>query len=252
MDNSTTCFYVSKMGGTRSPNLMEESCRLWRWWCLQRDITLSVEYLPGTSNWVADRESCQVQTSAEWKLDERVFRNVCQKYGPCQVDLFASRLNHQLEKYVSWRPDPFAMATNALQISWSELKGCAFPPFALIGRCLMKVRTERCTVLLIAPCWRTQTWYPVLLELLVDYPIFLPEPERPSQPATSAEGSSACCLESIRQQHTSVGVLKQAAELLAAGWSKGTNTAYQSGWRRWHSWCHSREIDPIHCGIQPF
>ena len=72
------------------------------------------------------------------------------------------------------------------------------------------------------------------------------------QPTTTSEITSSCRLESIRQQHASVGVSEQAAELLAAGWSKGTNTAYQSGWRRWHSWCHPREIDPVHCGIQPF
>ena len=76
--------------------------------------------------------------------------------------------------------------------------------------------------------------------------------EGPSQPTTSSEIASSCRLESIRKQHASVGVSEQAAELLSAGWSKGTNTAYQSGWRRWYSWCYSRNIDPIHGGIQPF
>lgn len=63
MDNNIACFYVRKMG---SPKLSEQACRLWQW-CLQRNITLSAEYLPGTNNWIADRESHQVQTSAEWK-----------------------------------------------------------------------------------------------------------------------------------------------------------------------------------------
>ena len=174
MDNSTARFYVSRIGGTRSPSLTEQACHYWQWY-LQRNITLSAECLPGTSNIAADRESRLVQMSAEWKLDEEVFRNVCQMFGPCQVDLFASRLNNQLEKCVSWRPNSFAMTTNAFQISWSELKGYTFPPFALIGWCLQKIRTERCTVLLIAPYWKTQPWFPALLELLVDFPILLPE-----------------------------------------------------------------------------
>jgi len=67
------------------------------------------------------------------------------------VDLFTSWLNQQLKKYVSWRSDPFALATNALQFSWSDLRGYALPPFALIGQCLQKINTERCIVLLIAP-----------------------------------------------------------------------------------------------------
>ena len=76
--------------------------------------------------------------------------------------------------------------------------------------------------------------------------------ERSLQPTTPSEDSSSSRLESIRRRHTSVGTSEQAAELLSTGWSKGANTAYQSGWQRWYSWCLSRQVDPIHCGIQPF
>ena len=75
---------------------------------------------------------------------------------------------------MSWRPDQFAFATYTLQIRIAlEGFGYAFPPFALIGQCLQKIKMERCTVLLIAPCWRSQPWFPALLELLVDFPILL-------------------------------------------------------------------------------
>ena len=40
--------------------------------------------------------------------------------------------------------------------------------------------------------------------------------------------------------------------MLEAGWSKGTNTTYQSAWKRWHGWCSRREINPILCTVQPF
>ena len=96
-----------------------------------------------------------------------------QLLGPCSVDLFATRLNNQLKRYISWRPDPFAIATDAFTISWWEEVGYAFPPFALIGRCLQKVHQEGCTVVLVAPVWDTQPWYPVLLNLLIEYPLLL-------------------------------------------------------------------------------
>ena len=83
-----------------------------------------------------------MQTSAEWKLNARSFRKICTYLGPCRTDLFATRLNAQLDNYISWRPDPGAMLTDAFQTSWKELEGYAFPPFALIGRCLQKVRAE--------------------------------------------------------------------------------------------------------------
>lgn len=94
--------------------------------------------------------------------------------GECSVDLFASRLNAQLEQYVSWRPDPNAMATDALQLRWNKWTGYAFPPFCLIRRCLKKVREEKASLVLVAPIWRSQPWYPALLELLIDYPLILP------------------------------------------------------------------------------
>lgn len=128
----------------------------------------------GVDNRVADKESRTIQSSAEWKLHERVFHQVIHLLGPCQVDLFATRLNCQLSQYVSWQPDPFAMATDAFQIPWKDFMGYAFPLFALIGRCLQKVRQEECSLLLIAPFWCTHTWYPALLELLIDDPLLLP------------------------------------------------------------------------------
>ena len=52
-------------------------------------------------------------------------------------------------------------------------------------------------------------------------------------PIGRPEQAKACRMENLRQQHTSAGVSKETSELLLAGWSRGTNTAYQSGWKRW-------------------
>jgi len=171
--DKTAIFYINRMGGTRSSNLSQAACELWQW-CLQRGITLSAEHIPGSSNTVADQESRTLQSSAEWMMDRAVCHKIFQILGPCQVDLFATRLNNQLRKYISWRPDPFAWATDAFQTSWVGMVGYAFPPFALIGRCLQKVLQEGCSVVLVAPVWDTQHWYPLLLELLVELPILLP------------------------------------------------------------------------------
>ena len=32
----------------------------------------------------------------------------------------------------------------------------------------------------------------------------------------------------------------------------GTNTAYQSAWKKWCGWCAERKIDPLSCGVEPF
>ena len=174
MDNTTAVAYVNHLGGTRSPLLAKTTRDLWTW-CLSRGITISAEYLPGVENVTADLQSRIVATSAEWMMDPQVFQALVQVLGPCKVDLFATRLNAQLDRYVSWRPDPFAISTDAFQIPWQKLLGYAFPPFCLIGRCLKKVQQEGSTILLVAPVWVHQPWYPLLLGSLIEVPVLLPQ-----------------------------------------------------------------------------
>ena len=99
------------------------------------------------------RESRTFHSSAGWQLYKMVFQNILALLGQCQVDLFATCLTHQLPQYVRWRPDPFAMATDAFQVCWTNVEGYAFPPFSLVGRCLQKVRQKQSTLIVIAPVW---------------------------------------------------------------------------------------------------
>lgn len=173
MDNTSAVAYTNHMGGTQSPALANRAIQLWRW-CLERGISISAEYLPGKENTEADFQSRAIRSSAEWMLDPQIFHKIIQRLGPCNVDLFATRINAQLSRYVTWKPEPFAMATDALQISWKGLWGYAFPPFSLIGKCLQKLEMEQSEILLIAPIWPQQPWYPLLLEALMEIPVQLP------------------------------------------------------------------------------
>ena len=40
------------------------------------------------------------------------------------IDLFASRLNKQMDSFVSWYPEPGVMHCNAFTISWHNLRAC--------------------------------------------------------------------------------------------------------------------------------
>lgn len=95
-----------------------------------------------------------------------------------QVDLFASSVNKKLEKYVSWGTDMEALANNAFSFDWSTLEYniYAFPPFSLIDRILEKISKEKLKngMLLIAPYWPTQAWFPSLLRLAKCPPLRLP------------------------------------------------------------------------------
>ena len=69
---------------------------------------------------LADKESREKRSDTEWKLNPELFYCIVTLWGAVSVDLFASRLNYQLKPFVSWRPDPEAMAIDAFSLDWRE------------------------------------------------------------------------------------------------------------------------------------
>ena len=91
------------------------------------------------------------------------------------IDLFARRVNKQLQQYIAWTPDPFAVAIDAFSVNWASYKNAyAFPPFSIISRVLRKLLTDKAIVTLIAPVWPSQPWFTRLLQTNVAPPRLLP------------------------------------------------------------------------------
>lgn len=91
------------------------------------------------------------------------------------------------------------------------------------------------------------------------YQCFSPTGARPPngslQPVSSIGGSepaNASRMESVRQRHRAEGLSERSSKLIWAGWSKATNTTYQSAWRKWSGWCSEWQADPLSCGISVF
>ena len=104
-------------------------------------------------------------------LNPLVFQQIMRHFPYLEVNLFATRLTHQLPRFYSWRPDPVAEATDAFLQDWSAVRGFANPPWNLIGRVLTKVECQGAELILLAPIWPSQPWYPKLLSLLVAHPL---------------------------------------------------------------------------------
>ena len=165
MDNTTAVAHVNNKGGTHSPCLLALTLELWQW-CLERNIMISAQHVPGKLNTIADSESRVFNDSSEWKINPQTISPFLKG---CKIDLFASRLSAQLPQYVSWRPDP-----DALTMDWALFKGYAFPPFNLIPTDLNKVSQDKADIILVAPVWPAQPWWPLLLSLLIEHPVLLP------------------------------------------------------------------------------
>ena len=133
IDNKTALSYLLKMGGTKSVPLMKRTKNIWQF-LLSKGLNLTAEYLPTDLNTEADYESRNVQDWTEWKLCQAVFQKVCLRFGHPDIDLFASRVSHQIPTYMSLKLDPTCLAVDAMQQDWTHYYPYAFPPFNLIGR----------------------------------------------------------------------------------------------------------------------
>ena len=174
MDNTSAVSYLNRRGGTTSPSPNHLAKETWQW-CMSQNIPLVANHLPGRLNIVADTESRMVRDRWDWQLHPSIFHKINQKWGPFAVDLFASRLTHQLP-YFSWRPDPQAAATDAFLRVWPPKIGYANPPWGLMLRVLSEISHQQVDVVIVAPVWKSQSWYTVLLSLLVDYPHLITSP----------------------------------------------------------------------------
>ena len=126
-DNVSTKAYINHLGGAHSKIMNSLATQIWKW-CIERKICLTAEHLPGKLNQVADTESRTVRDRCDWMIHPGLFALIQKAVGPLEIDLFASRLTHQLPRYYSWRPDPAADATDAFTQNWHHLRGYVKTP----------------------------------------------------------------------------------------------------------------------------
>ena len=226
MDNTTAIGYVNNMGGVKSEELNALARDIWDF-CVERNIWLLAVHLPGSQNIIVDRLSRQFDEQLEWKLNPVVFERLCEKFGRLDIDLFASRLNAQLPRFVAWRPDPDAEAVDALSLPWRQFFFYAFPPFCLIGQCLQKIITDQADGILIVPVWPTQPWYSQIAHLLIQEPVLLPHSKQTlSNPVTG-------------ECHPMTKLHLMCCRLSGKVYD-ARMTTYQQ--RLWRSYCHHGEV----------
>lgn len=175
-DNATVISYINKQGGTHSAELCYLTWELFQW-CIQNQVAIRAAHIPGKKNTLADalsRGKCQTRMT-EWTLDNTVVNSIFHQMGTPTVDLFATSHNNKLPVYCSPVPDVNALQIDALAFNWTGIYAYAFPPPILIPRVLQKIREEHCVVIMIAPMWPRHSWYPQILEMLIEVPIKLPD-----------------------------------------------------------------------------
>ncbi len=88
------------------------------------------------------------------------------------------------------------------------------------------------------------------------------EPDTPAEPGKPAAGHTRAepptntgekpilsSLDSFRNQLKKAGFSEESTTLLLQSWRTGTQSAYNTPWNKWTSWCNSRQIDPFQATV---
>ena len=105
------------MGTSHSVQCNAVTKEIWQF-CIKHNIWLLAAYIPGKTNVEADEESRRENQDTEWMLNPDILSDALERLDvKPEIDLFASKLNHQFPRYVSYKPDLDAVAVNAFRVS---------------------------------------------------------------------------------------------------------------------------------------
>ena len=169
-DNTATMYYINKQGGLASPAL-DALARELTLWCDSRLRSIRASHLAGLQNSGADLLSRGRYYYDDWSLHPGVARQIFDRYGSPEVDLFASEENAKCARFFSIRGTA-SLGQEALAHVWPRELLYAFPPLRLVRTVLERIRCQGLTVLLVAPGWGT--WRSEIAPLLYDHPWRLP------------------------------------------------------------------------------
>ena len=162
-DSMTALACIRHQGSVHSGDLYFLSKEILEF-CQAQGISLVPVHLSGILNVLADQGSRQGPIVTEWSLDRYTFLQICYFMGffP-EVDLFATRFNSQLLRFVSPFPDAMALAWDARFLNWSQFRSIyVFPPMNFILEVVMKLKDFLGKEFMIAPMWPSAIWFQVL------------------------------------------------------------------------------------------
>ena len=170
-DNTTAIAYINHYGGVRSQAITNLVIQLYEF-CMERGISIKASFLAGRLNTRADALSRRTRDHC-YSIPQSLFSHLTSHFNIKPfLDAFASRTNSKLDCYFSYGPDPHAVAQDAFS---QKLPSCfyAFPPIVLVDKFLSYFMTfADIEALIIVPFWPSKTYFPTLLSILTDDPLY--------------------------------------------------------------------------------
>ena len=240
-----TC--IKKMGSISSPLCNELAKSIWTW-AIRKQIWLSSAHIPGVQNVQADHASRNFNDNIEFMLQPSVSASIMDIWGKPDIDMFASRLKKQLDRFVSRKNDPEAESINVFSLIWSGIYFYALPPFSLILRMLSKPTRGRGRMYpdpsymdnrdVVSCCHGNINRQPICSSNGKESVDLTRDIENTSvSKETSINGVSL-----IRQNLQKQNISAWSSCIIMASWRPGTQKQYNMYIRKWFSYCHKNNL----------
>lgn len=141
-------------------------------WCIEHNIILLAEHIPGSVNIIADDISRRIDIY-DWAIDWRVFRTIRDKspWGPFQVDRMATARTAKVLPFNSLLWDVGCSAVDTFTQHWGEVNNYVFPPFHLVDKVVRHFKHCNAFGAIVAPLWEAQPWWPALVSITKNHMI---------------------------------------------------------------------------------
>uniref|UniRef100_H3AB62 Uncharacterized protein n=1 Tax=Latimeria chalumnae TaxID=7897 RepID=H3AB62_LATCH len=130
-------------------------------WAAAQDIHMSAVYVQAEQNLITDTLSKRVNVMAETALSDLAFKQIVERWGRPDVDVFAASSNAKVPRFISRDPMMGAMAAEAFSLAWTLLGYLyLFPSLPLIPLVLEKLVQDK--VVRVVLVWCSKCRYAVI------------------------------------------------------------------------------------------
>jgi len=206
--------------------------------------------LPGVANKEADFESRIDRHKIEWSLKHSIFCDITKRFGSCDIDLFASRVNAKLDRCLletwprsmgGWCVQPWLVAVYILLLPTFQPDSPGSTEDGVFGGRLCDGRTIVDDAGLVQQNDETSRRYAT------------PAPQNnrsapaPSHRRTASFGekTSTDCLPLVREAIQAQGLPAETTDIIMAAWREGTKRCYRSYIKKWIIFCGQRNRSPF-------
>ena len=231
--------FLNKKGG-KIKTLHDLTRQSWHW-CMAKNIWISTCHVAGVENKEAAFLSKDKNSDMEWMLNTEVFQLAQKIFEKCDIDLIASKDNHQLSKYILYLPDKYSEAVDALRISWTNLKSYICCPVSVFTQVSCKIERDNAEGIVLAPIWPTQTVAFNLSGLIytAEKERFVSVTEKFGTTTSTAQNETRCIL-FIRESIKNTEIPDETNNIINASWRDSTKQQYRNYHQKWLQFCSKK------------